>query len=197
MFSNLYDLLDAAMLFGGEIRKVRGIVAGARIVFHRPRHNAERLAWMIGLLYHHNIDLNIGQSPDQSIIQLETDPSPFYGPAADRWYGSARLPTVPDDLELADALLAAWLMGNLAYAGQTIIASPRVRVATAERLAREAAKRIGRCDLNRRGKFGSIKVCDRNRMLRWLEKFTPLQLVTVKDREPAITSDAQLADPGH
>jgi len=181
-FWTLSELLDAVMLFGGDVRKCIG-GGGARVIIDIAT-TGQRAAWLIAVLHHHNISVTIADDqPEGGGVLLESRCNPFFTASVDRWY-TTRTPKIPADFTLTDELLAAWLIGNLPTVGPTILERPNITIEQAEQLAAKITRagRVGRATASKRFKLhdaGAIELADREKVVQFLKRFAPLQLLTM------------------
>lgn len=142
-FDDLYELLDAVMLFGAQIEPGKD-PSQARIAIARGRGRWPALYWMLTLLWRHRIDMQLtsgARTTDKLVFCSRLDR--FFMPAARRWYGESprgdnkRVAIAPADLTLTESMLVAWLVDAMAASAR----DQTIRL-TAPWMTRELASRL-------------------------------------------------------
>lgn len=199
MFADLYELIDAVMLFGATVEPCKTGSSSYRIVVARRQSRWQALYWVIALLHRHGLDLRLKNRTAQtdSKIAYATPGSIFYAPAFHRWYPSfagdgVRRATVPQDVRLTEPMLAVWLVDAMTRKldGELKLAAPRMSERIAAQLARQIRQIGWPAKAGKGSKYSAIRLAGKHRpaVSAWLdERFGIPAVIWSADGEVAAT----------
>ena len=143
-FGNLYELLDALMLFGASIESPDATDGLYRLRLRRRRVNGARFAWVLIVLESQDeqfeflrVQLSLS---DADVWDARTRSTRFLRTMRERWYPGASTTAVTPHIDLTDEMLTFWLVGSDSLNWLT---APGLSKLVGERLAKAINKRHG------------------------------------------------------
>lgn len=184
-FGSLDALLDAAMLFGGQLTTSDdGRVRRARYTVGRTRNGWRALYWLMALFHRHDVKLwlksglnTLSRAGNYGKIVFQTDLTCLLIAARRRWYAGGK-PAVPADLVIDDSTLIVWLVDALIRPGRDVrLTAPGMDAATAERLLAQVARVVPEwpLDIRRHASGASIvgRAAGRDMIEAWAAERAP------------------------
>jgi hypothetical protein len=174
VFERLADLVDAMMLFGGQLRDGQDVLRVGR-----RRHQWAALAWPISTLDLHGIDYSVMVRRDDERLCLTTHPQPFFRIERRRWYPEGGSAITPADLGLCEGKMISWMVASWSRKrkpGSVRLTAPRLSSETANRLARQVSDLLdlpAGVDTSRNSAAVLISGDDRSRAESWLAERVP------------------------
>lgn len=175
-FGNFYELVDALMLFGAQIERVRG--GECRLKAQRSRRLWPSLAWAVIVAESQDpaFDFLIFRSVvvSSSVLVMTTGSSRFLKHSHARWYPHGET-QIPSDLVLDERLLAFWLVGSFSRwkgQGDLFLKGPK---GVGEGLAGQVGKLLAvRASVKR----GTVRIAkaDAGAVKVWLESRVPTRV---------------------
>lgn len=134
-FDNVFQAIDAAMLFGARLEINRSRPISARMMISRNLSSARPITYVVMLMYTHGIELSLTGSlatyTDNQKIDFKSKQTFLLTTPAERWYrqvGNKRqIIHMPDRLELTEQMVAVWLVD--AFAQHRVIRVNRRKIA--------------------------------------------------------------------